>query len=82
MKLLIAGSRSITDIDLSPYIPEGVSLIISVGAKGTDTLAEEYADKMRISKLILRPDYKAYKRGAPLKRNQKMIEICDRVLVF
>lgn len=45
MKLLIAGSRSITDIDISSYIPADVDLIISGGANGVDTLAEQYADK-------------------------------------
>jgi len=82
MKLLIAGSRNIENFDISPYIPEDVDLIISGGARGIDTLAENYADKMRISKLILRPDYKSFKRAAPLRRNEKMIEICDKVLVF
>lgn len=55
MKLLIAGSRSITNFDISPYIPPDTDLIISGGAGGVDTLAESYADKHRISKLILRP---------------------------
>jgi len=82
MKLLIAGSRSITDFDLSPYIEDDVDLIISGGAKGVDTLAENYADKHKISKLILRPQYNKYKKGAPLKRNEKMIELADRVLVI
>ena len=53
MKLLIAGSRSITNFDISPYIPENVELIISGGASGVDTLAEQYADEHKISKLIL-----------------------------
>ena len=82
MKLLIAGSRSITDFDLTPYVPEDTTLILTGGANGVDTLAEEYADKHRISKLILRPQYKLYHRGAPLKRNDRMVELCDRVLVI
>ena len=82
MKLLIAGSRSITDFDISPYIPAGTSLIISGGANGVDTLAEEYADKKRISKLILRPRYDLYRRAAPLKRNDEMVQLCDKVLIF
>ncbi|MBQ6558640.1 MAG: hypothetical protein IJL81_04635, partial [Clostridia bacterium] len=69
MKLLIAGSRSITDFDISPYIPNDTELIICGGAKGVDTLAEQYADKMKISKYALRPNYALYKRGAPIKRN-------------
>ncbi len=70
MKLLIVGSRSITDFDLSPYIPEDVDIIISGGASGVDTIAERYSDKNNISKLILRPDYKKYGLFAPLKRNE------------
>lgn len=81
MKLLIAGSRSIKDFDLSPYIPEDTELIISGGANGIDTLAEQYADKMKISKLVLYPNYNRYKKGAPLKRNEQMVDICDSVLI-
>ena len=82
MKLLIAGSRSITDFDISEYIPSDTSLIISGGANGVDTIAEEYADKKRISKLILRPRYDLYRRAAPLKRNDEMVQLCDKVLIF
>ena len=82
MKLLIAGSRSIKDLDISPYIPTDTELIISGGANGVDTLAEEYADKKRISKLILRPRYDLYRRAAPLKRNDEMVQLCDKVLIF
>ena len=82
MKLLIAGSRSITDIDISPYIPSETDLIISGDAEGIDSLAEKYADEMRISKLIMRPNYRLYKRGAPIKRNEEMVKMCDRVLAF
>ena len=81
MKLLIVGSRGIKDFDLSQYIPDGVELIISGGASGVDCLAERYADKHRISKLILRPRYKVYGRAAPLKRNEEMVRIADYVLV-
>ena len=82
MKLLIAGSRSITDYDLSPHIPADTDLIISGGAKGIDTLAEMYADDKKISKLILYPRYDLYGRAAPIKRNDIMVEFCDRVLII
>ena len=80
MKLLIAGSRSIKEFDIAPYIPEGTDHIISGGAAGIDALAEKYADEHRLSKTILRPKYAIYKRGAPLKRNKKMIEMADHIL--
>lgn len=81
MILLIVGSRSITDFDLSPYIPSDVDTIISGGASGVDSLAERYADMHRLSKYIIRPRYDVYGRGAPLKRNEKMVDMADAVLV-
>ena len=82
MKLLIIGSRSITNFDLSAYISSNVDTVISGGANGIDSLAEKYADDHRISKYILRPRYNLYGRAAPLRRNEEMIDICDAVLVI
>ena len=82
MKLLIAGSRRIKKFDLEKYVPKETSLIISGGAGGVDNLAELYADKKHISKLILRPQYNLYGKGAPLKRNEKMVELCDCALII
>lgn len=81
MKLLIVGSRGISHFALDKYVPSDVELIISGGAGGMDTVAEEYADKHRISKLIVRPQYERYGKGAPLKRNEKMVDMADAVLV-
>ena len=80
MKLLIAGSRSIVEFDLSWHIPEDVDLIISGGAVGIDTLAEQYADAHGIEKLIIRPEYEKFGRAAPIKRNEAMVDLCDAVL--
>lgn len=81
MKLLIVGSRSITSFDLSRHIPPQTDLIISGGAKGVDSIAEEYADQHHISKLILRPNYSLYGRAAPIKRNECMVDLADEVLI-
>lgn len=80
MKLLIAGSRNITEFDIAPYIPKETSTIISGGAKGIDTLAEEYADKNGLDKIIIRPDYEKYGRAAPIKRNYQMVDMADEIL--
>jgi len=82
MKTLIIGSRSITEFDLSPYVPNNTSVIISGGASGVDTLAERYADEQKLSKYIIRPRYELYRRNAPLVRNREMIEMADFVLVI
>ena len=81
MKLLIAGSRSIKNFDLSPYISQEVDTVITGGANGIDRLAEEYADLHRLSKVILRPRYDLYGKAAPLKRNQEMVLPADAVLI-
>lgn len=80
MKLLIVGSRSIQDFDLTKYISAETDLIICGGAQGIDTVAEQYADRHRISKLVLRPNYARYGRAAPLRRNLSMVNLSDAVL--
>lgn len=82
MKLLIVGSRTINEFDLSPYVPSETELIISGGAYGIDSVAEQYADRFKISKLIMRPKYQEYGRIAPLERNKRMVHIADAVLAI
>ena len=82
MKILIAGSRNFEEFDLSKCVPDDAELIISGGAKGVDTLAERYADRRKISKLIMRPSYARYGKGAPLIRNKKMVELADTVIII
>ncbi len=82
MKLLIAGSRGIENFDLSKHIEEDVDTILSGGAKGIDTHAEEYADKNRLSKIILRPRYDLYGKAAPIKRNEELVQMADKILII
>ena len=82
MKLLVVGSRSITEFDLSPHVQAEVDTVISGGANGIDSIAEQYADSHRLSKYILRPRYDLYGRAAPLKRNEQMVDMADAVLVI
>ena len=81
MKIAVVGSRSITGyIDFTAILPDNIDLIISGGANGVDTLAEEYADRNGIEKLIIKPDYKRYQRRAPLIRDCEMVDLCDAVV--
>ena len=82
MKLLVVGSRCIREFDLSPYISAEVDTIISGGADGIDSLAEQYADSHRLSKYIIRPRYDLYGRAAPLERNRRMVDMADAVLII
>lgn len=82
MKLAIIGSRNIRNIDIFPHIPSGVSLIISGGAKGIDTLAAAYAKKHDVKIVEILPDYKKHKKGAPIKRNSIIVDLADMILAF
>lgn len=82
MKLLIAGSRSVTKLELEKYLPENVDCIITGGAAGVDTIAEKYADERGIFKIIIKPEYRLYGRAAPLMRNIAMVDMCDTVMAF
>jgi predicted Rossmann fold nucleotide-binding protein DprA/Smf involved in DNA uptake len=82
MKLAIVGSRDITDVDIGKYIPDGVTEIVSGGAKGIDMLAKQYAIDNNIKYTEFAPDYTRFKKGAPLKRNQEIAKYADAVLVF
>ena len=82
MKVAIIGSRNLVNVEISKYIPENVTEIISGGAKGIDTLAEEWADKNGVPKTIIKPKYERYRRGAPLKRNEKIVERADLIIAL
>lgn len=82
VSVLVAGSRSITAFDLSPYIPPDCGLIISGGAKGIDAVAEQYAAAHGIESKVFKPDYARFGKAAPLKRNDEMVELADMVLAI
>ena len=82
MKIAVVGSRGIIVNDLEKYLPEGVTEIISGGAKGVDSCAREYALSHGIKLTEFLPDYRRYGRGAPLKRNISIIENADMVIAF
>ncbi len=82
MKVAVIGSRGITNIDIGRYIPPDATLIISGGAIGVDTLAEKYADKKGIKKMILYPDYELYGKSAPLIRDKLIVDNADLVVAI
>lgn len=82
MTVAIVGSRGLWVRNLGKYLPEGVTEIVSGGAKGVDTCAREYALAHGIPLREFLPDYKQYGRSAPLKRNLSIIQNADFVLAF
>lgn len=82
MKLAIIGSRSLTIEKLEEYIPEGVTEIVTGGARGIDSCAAEYAEKNGIPLTVFLPDYRRYRGGATFRRNEKIVRYADCVLAF
>ena len=82
MKVAVIGSRGLYVDHLEDYLPEGVTEIVSGGAKGIDTCAKDYALRHGLKLTEFLPEYEKYGRGAPLRRNITIIEYADFVLAF
>lgn len=82
MKIAIIGSRNLKVDNLAQYLPDGVTEIVSGGAKGIDSCAREYARVNGIKLTEFLPEYDKYGRGAPLKRNLQIIDYADEVIAF
>jgi hypothetical protein len=92
MKVIIAGSRSITDFDVligavnKAYDEERISIfhVVSGGARGVDTLAERLADEAGIPKTILpvtKEDWARKGNSAAILRNIDMINTGAEALI-
>ena len=82
MKFAIVGSRQLTGVNLDAYLPEGVTEIVSGGARGVDACARMYAQAHGIPITEFLPDYPRYGRGAPFRRNLEIVTHADAVLAF
>jgi predicted Rossmann fold nucleotide-binding protein DprA/Smf involved in DNA uptake len=91
MKIAISGSRSIEDRDwlyghLDRLLPEG-AVLLSGGARGVDTLVEEYAKAEGIDHILFKPyhmlDSKVpYQKKFFFVRNRQLIDNADKVVIF
>ncbi len=89
MKLIVAGSRDVTDYGLvASAIDElfrngmEISAIIDGTARGVDTLASQYANEHGIENIRVPADWKQYGRGAGRIRNIRMAEMGDALLAL
>ena len=82
MKIAIIGSRGLHVENFGDYLSESVTEIVSGGAKGIDTDAENYAKQHNIKATIFLPDYSRYGRGAPIVRNKQIVDYADEVIAF
>jgi hypothetical protein len=99
LKLAVIGSRSITEretftavLERAPWIPSNIRTLTPVdidlevvtgGADGVDTMAEEWADEQGFSQTVFAPDWRDWSDGHPAKvRNTQIIEYADVVVAI
>ena len=82
MRIAIIGSRTLTVSNIEKYLPEGVTEIVSGGARGIDRAAASFARAHHIKLTEFLPDYARYGRGAPLKRNEQIANYADAAIAF
>lgn len=89
MKVAIIGTRYISyryedwlkmlmnviDFDINT-----IDMVISGGAIGVDEYAQTFAQRHGLPILIFYPDYKKYRRTAPLIRNTQIVEAADLII--
>jgi hypothetical protein len=89
MRVIIAGSRTLTDYGLLEEKMNKILAntkdeitIISGNAKGADQLGERYA-KARGHKLVKMPaDWETHGKRAGYVRNEKMAQECTHAVIF
>lgn len=90
-RIVIAGSRDYNNYEELKFCMDNIVseienddeiIIISGGCRGTDKLGERYAKEKGYKTEIYPAQWKIYGRGAGLKRNKEMAEICDLVVCF
>ncbi|MDR1240389.1 MAG: hypothetical protein LBK29_00700 [Oscillospiraceae bacterium] len=81
MILAIVGSRSL-NINITGFVPQGVKAIVSGGALGIDTAAENFAREHNLPIRIFKPNYFAFGKIAPILRNKQIVKAADRILAI
>jgi predicted Rossmann fold nucleotide-binding protein DprA/Smf involved in DNA uptake len=85
MKVAVVGSRSINSYEVVKAILTQYTFtqVVSGGAKGVDTLAEQYSDEFHLEKpLVILPNWKRYNRGAGAIRNLEIVDKSDFVIAI
>jgi hypothetical protein len=85
MKVAIIGSRDFNNYELVKKTMEeyeNVDMIVSGGAKGADTLGEQWAKENNKETLIFKPDWEKYGRSAGMIRNKDIVKNSDLVIAF
>lgn len=85
MRVAIVGSRSVQNFPIESmlaFIPKNTTALISGGAVGIDSLAEDLARSLKIPFHKFLPDYQRFGKYAPHRRNRQIVDSADYVLAF
>ena len=80
MRVLVCGGREFKDADMledrlsALRVERGFSLVIAGGARGADTLAEEWAKAHGLACDVYQADWTGLGRKAGPMRNQQMLD--------
>ena len=88
MKVGVVGTRTFNDyVLLKSKLDELnynniISVIISGGATGADSLAEKYANEKSIKTMIFYPEWKKFGKSAGPIRNKLIVNNSDVIIAF
>jgi hypothetical protein len=84
MKVAVIGSRNFNDYEKVKQVlsTKNITLLVSGGAKGADTLGQKYAEEHDIETKIFLPDWEKYGKKAGFLRNSDIINESELVIAF
>ena len=88
MKLIVAGSRNVDDVEFIESVLDGIHIntpitcVISGLARGPDTIGKEWAEKRGIPVSGFAPDWDKYGKVAGFIRNSQMANEGDAAVIF
>jgi hypothetical protein len=86
MRTILAGSRGLTDpVLLESAISESgfdITLVVSGGARGVDSLGEEWARENGIPVERYKPDWKRFGKGAGVMRNSDLMSKAEALVAL
>jgi hypothetical protein len=82
--IAVIGGRDFNDYGLLeeyllPHIP---FILVSGGAQGADSLAEQFADNYGLLKIIIKSDWDKHGKSAGFIRNYSIIDESEKVIAF
>lgn len=88
LNIAIVGSREYDDMNAVYDYVAALSeenedhVIVSGGARGVDTTAQQAAEDHGMGFMLFPADWKTYGKGAGMKRNRDIVLTADRVVAF